>query len=83
MNTLPDHIYFKDLKSCFIRINKSLSQFFGLDDPGQTVGRKDFDFFSGEHAQQAYEDKQKIIRIGRTKGKSSFTLYCCYRSDRI
>src|SRR4030042_2051099 len=28
MNTLPDHIYFKDLESRFIRINKAQPQFF-------------------------------------------------------
>ena len=65
MSTLPDHIYFKDLKSRFIRINKAQAQFFGLDDPNQAVGKKDSDFFHGEHANQAYEDEQTIIRTGK------------------
>jgi hypothetical protein len=66
MNTLPDHIYFKDLSSRFIRINKAHAQFFGLSDPGQAVGLTDSDFFSGEHANQAYEDEQTIIRTGKS-----------------
>jgi PAS domain S-box-containing protein len=66
MSTLPDHIYFKDLKSRFIRINKAHAQFFGLDDPLLAVGKTDADFFSGEHATQAYEDEQKIIRTGKS-----------------
>jgi PAS domain S-box-containing protein len=65
MDTLPDHIYFKDLKSRFIRINKAQAQFFGLDDPRQCVGKTDFDFFTGEHATKAYEDEQTIIRTGQ------------------
>jgi PAS domain S-box-containing protein len=66
MNTLPDHIYFKDLSSRFIRINKAQARFFGLSDPGQAVGKTDSDFFSGEHANQAYEDEQTIIRTGKS-----------------
>jgi PAS domain S-box-containing protein len=65
MNSLPDHIYFKDAQSRFIRISKSQSDLFGLSDPAQAVGKSDFDFFSEEHARPAYEDEQEIIRTGR------------------
>jgi PAS domain S-box-containing protein len=65
MDNLPDHIYFKDLKSRFIRINKAHAKFLGLDDPDQAVGKTDFDFFTSEHAQQAFEDEKTIISTGR------------------
>ena len=65
MNNLADHVYIKDLGSRFIRINKSLALSFGLDDPDEAIGKTDFDFFTEEHAQQAYEDEQKIIRTGQ------------------
>ena len=65
MDNLPDHIYFKDHESHFLRINKALAQFLGLNDPVQAIKKTDFDFFTGEHAQQAYEDEQKIIRTGQ------------------
>jgi PAS domain S-box-containing protein len=65
MDNLPDHIYFKDSESRFIRINKALAQFLGLNDPVQAVGKTDFDFFTGEHAQQAFDDEQNIIRTGQ------------------
>ena len=65
MDNLPDHIYFKDHESHFLRINKALAQFLGLNDPAQAIKKTDFDFFTGEHAQQAYEDEQKIIRTGQ------------------
>jgi PAS domain S-box-containing protein len=65
MDNLPDTIYFKDRESRFTRINKALANSFGLSDPAQAVGKTDFDFFTGEHAQQAYADEQEIIRTGR------------------
>ena len=65
MDNLPDHIYFKDRESHFIRINKSMAGFLSLNDPVNAVGKTDFDFFTGEHARQAYEDEQTIIRTGQ------------------
>jgi len=61
MNYLPDSIYFKDLQSRFIVINKSCAEKFGLDSPEEVVGKTDFDFFEDRHAQEAYDDEQRII----------------------
>ena len=65
MDHLPDAIYFKDLQSRFTWINRALAEKFGLRDPAEAVGKTDFDFFTREHAQQAFEDEQSIIRTGR------------------
>lgn len=65
MENIPDNIYFKDLDSRFIRINRSLASYFGLKDPSEAIGKTDFDFFTEEHARQAYEDEQKVIRTGK------------------
>ena len=65
MNSLTDHVYFKDLESKFIRNNKAHALSFGLDDPEQITGKSDFDFFSKTAAQQAYDDEQTIIRTGQ------------------
>jgi PAS domain S-box-containing protein len=69
MNNITDRLYFKDLDSKFIRINKSLSEVFGIDDPVQAIGKTDFDFFTREHAQQAYDDEQTIIKTGQLLSK--------------
>jgi PAS domain S-box/PAS domain S-box/PAS domain S-box/PAS domain S-box len=69
MNNLPDHIYFKDIESRFLRISKDHARSFGLSDPSQAVGKTDFDFFTEEHARQAYEDEQKIIQTGQPLNK--------------
>jgi PAS domain S-box-containing protein len=65
MQNLPDHIYFKDTFSRFVRINTSQAHRFGLSDPAQAVGKSDFDFFTEEHARPAYEDEQNIIKTGQ------------------
>jgi PAS domain S-box-containing protein len=64
MNSLSDHVYFKDLESRFLRSNKSQANSFGLSDPEQVVGKSDFDFYSEEAARQTFEDEQTIIRTG-------------------
>jgi len=64
-----DYIYFKDDACRFIRASKALARSFGLDEASHMIGRTDFDFFSEEHAQQAYEDEQAIIRTGEPLGK--------------
>ena len=65
MSYLPVKIYFKDRASRFTRISKTQTGSFGLSDPAQAMGKTDFDFFTAEHAQQAYEDEQEIIRTGQ------------------
>jgi two-component system sensor histidine kinase/response regulator len=64
MDNIPDNIYFKDISSRFTRINRALAARFGLADPAEAVGKTDFDFFTSEHARQAYDDEQNVIRTG-------------------
>jgi two-component system sensor histidine kinase/response regulator len=65
MDNLPDIIYFKDTANRFLRINKALTNYFGLSDPVQAIGRTDFDFFTEGHTRFAYADEQEIIRTGQ------------------
>ena len=69
MNNIPAHIYFKDSESRFIRINNAHAHLFGLSDPDQAIGKTDFDFFTKDHAQSAYNDEQEIIRTGQPVSK--------------
>jgi PAS domain S-box-containing protein len=65
MDNLPDHIYFKDSQSRFLRANAAVARAFGLADPAQAIDKTDFDFFTAEHAQQAYNDEQEVIKTGQ------------------
>jgi PAS domain S-box-containing protein len=64
MDNTPEQIYFKDLDSRFIRVNRAQAQFLGLSDPAQAIGKTDFDFFPEQHAQAAYADERAIIETG-------------------
>ncbi|MFO0876358.1 MAG: response regulator [Gemmataceae bacterium] len=65
MDGVPDRIYFKDRESRFLRINQELAAQFGLSDPTEVIGKWDFDFFTGEHADAAYRDEQEVMNTGR------------------
>lgn len=64
LDNVPDRIYFKDRESRILRNNRAHAALFSLDDPRASVGKTDFDFFTSEHAQQAFDDEQRIIRTG-------------------
>jgi PAS domain S-box-containing protein len=61
MDNTTDRIYFKDRDSRFLLINQSLALHFGIRDPAEAVGKRDFDYFSEEHARQAFEDEQQLV----------------------
>ncbi len=65
MDSTPDHIYFKNRQSRFLRINRAQMEIFKLTDPAEAVGKSDFDFFTNEHAQAAFDDEQEIMRTGQ------------------
>lgn len=65
MENIPDRIYFKDLQSRFVRNNAAHARSLGARSPEECVGKSDFDFFSREHAEDAYADEQEIIRTGK------------------
>ncbi|MEJ2051924.1 MAG: hypothetical protein P8Y60_19200 [Calditrichota bacterium] len=65
LEVIPDSIYFKDIESRFIIGSKYLvKDKLGMDTMDEIIGKTDFDFFSEEHARQAFEDEQKIIHSG-------------------
>jgi sigma-B regulation protein RsbU (phosphoserine phosphatase) len=64
MDKIPDHIYFKDEHSRFIRVNQAMAEWSGLRSPAEMIGKTDFHIFSKEHAQEAYDDEQAVMRTG-------------------
>ncbi len=65
LDNSPDAIYFKDRESRFIHFSKAFARFFSVADPNCLRGKTDFDFFTKEHAQPAFDDEQEIIRSGK------------------
>jgi PAS domain S-box-containing protein len=65
LSSSPDAIYFKDLESRFLRASAAMAILFNCHSVEELIGRRDHDFFAGEHAQQALADEQEIIRTGK------------------
>ena len=65
LDNIPDNIYFKDTQSRFVKVGHALAKKFGLTDSDAALGKTDFDFFTREHAQAAYEDEQFILGTGQ------------------
>jgi PAS domain S-box-containing protein len=66
LENIPDLVYFKDRDSRFVRVNREMANRFGITDPAMAIGKTDFDYFSSEHANQAYSDEQEIVRTGQS-----------------
>lgn len=64
IDSFPDVIYFKDSESKFTMVNKAHAKLLGCQSSSELNGKSDFDFFSTEHAQQAFDDEQEIIKTG-------------------
>ncbi len=69
MEELPLNIYFKDLKSRFIIVSNPMLHYCGLKNMNEIIGKTDFDIFDTEHAQQAYNDEQEIIKTRTAKSQ--------------
>jgi PAS domain S-box-containing protein len=65
LNNSDDKIYFKDAGSKFIRCSASMAKLFNVERPEDLIGKSDHDFFSEEHAREALENEQEIIRTGK------------------
>jgi PAS domain S-box-containing protein len=65
-NNIPDYVYFKDLKSRYIQLSISCCRRFGKELPIDIIGRTDFDFYDRQHAQETYDDEQRIIASGKS-----------------
>jgi len=64
MDNTPDLVYFKDAESRIIRFNKAYLRAQRATDERAILGKTDFDFFTAEHAKEAFEDEQSIMRTG-------------------
>jgi diguanylate cyclase (GGDEF)-like protein/PAS domain S-box-containing protein len=66
LSASADTIYFKDLHSRFIRVSRSQADLTDVDSPAAMLGKTDFDYFSPQHAAEAFANEQQIIRTGQS-----------------
>ena len=65
MDNMPDAIFFFDTANRAIRVNKTLAELVGLEDPAQIVGKTLFDFVSEDVARMVTDENVEIIRTGQ------------------
>lgn len=65
MDQAPDSIYFKDSESRFTRINKVQAAILGLNSTEDAIGKTDFDFFTPEHAIEAFQEEKLMMKTGK------------------
>ena len=65
MDTVPDHIYFKDRHSRLTRINKAHAENLGVATIKEAIGKTDIDFYPAELAAEMYAGEQRIMESGQ------------------
>jgi two-component system, sensor histidine kinase and response regulator len=65
LDNIPDRIYFKDVKSRFLRVSNSMARRLGLKDATEVMGKTDFDFYPKALADEFHADEQRIILTGQ------------------
>jgi PAS domain S-box-containing protein len=66
IDNVPDFMYVKDARSCFVVANASLAKSMGAGSPADLLGKTDFDFYPKRIANQYYDDEQLVIRKRKT-----------------
>ncbi len=65
LDNVPDHVYFKDRESRFLRISTANARWLNVADPSVVLGKTDFDYFAPEHAHKALADEKRILQTGK------------------
>jgi len=64
---IPVNVYFKDLESRFVRVNRATAKRLGADSIESMIGKTDSDYFEKEHAIKAQQDEAEIVRTGESR----------------
>jgi PAS domain S-box-containing protein len=66
IDSLPIHIYAKDISSRFIVVNEDLARFFKAKHPRDVAGKTDFDFFPRHLAEQFRAEEHAVMAAGES-----------------
>jgi phosphoserine phosphatase RsbU/P len=65
LENTPDQVYFKDRQGRFLRASRAVAEYMDVANPGDLIGKSDFDFWSEQTAREAFADEQRIIETGQ------------------
>jgi PAS domain S-box-containing protein len=61
-----DAIYFKDRESRFTDVNPAMARKMGAESISAVLGKTDYDYFLKEHADNAFQDEQNLMKGGES-----------------
>jgi phosphoserine phosphatase RsbU/P len=64
IDCVPLQVYFKDLDSRFVLVNRQMAEWNGQPGPETVIGMHDRDFFASAHWQEAEADEKQIMATG-------------------
>ena len=64
IDCVPLQVYFKDLESRFVLVNRQMAEWNGQPGPETVIGMHDRDFFASAHWQEAEADEKQIMASG-------------------
>jgi PAS domain S-box-containing protein len=67
IDSVPDHIYVKDIESRFVLANTALARHMGVGRPEELLGKTDFDFYPQELATRFFADEQRVVQSGQPR----------------
>ncbi len=60
LDQIPDSVYFKDENNEFVTVSRSKAEHLGVE-PGEVVGKTDYDFYPEEQAEEMAEDDRRVM----------------------
>lgn len=64
IDCVPLQVYFKDLDSRFVLVNRQMAEWNGQPGPAAVIGKHDRDFFASAHWEEADADERRIMASG-------------------
>jgi len=65
MENSTDSIYFKDIDSRFLYVNRIKAQKHNVEDPSEMIGKSDYDYLPKALADETYREEKEIIKTGQ------------------
>ncbi len=65
IDNIPMFVYFKDVNSRFVLVNKGMSDLVGVSTPDEVVGMHDRDFFTQDLFEASGGDERRIMETGQ------------------
>ena len=61
LENTPDQVYFKDREGRFLRASRAVAEYMDVSNPGDLIGKSDFDFWS---EQKRLQTNSKLSKPG-------------------